>query len=118
MFEALRCIFVPYRPRAIEDRLLGLPAEEPALDDFGSKLTLATMSTHFAEVRPSPPPSPRKSDARAERGSYPGLSREAQIGLFCQSECFKVFLEVLSRTPHPDVSLIHCSVLEPIVGRF
>src|ERR1700738_1587655 len=49
MFEALRCIFVPSRPRAIEDRLLGLPAEEPALDDFGSKLTLATMSTHFAE---------------------------------------------------------------------
>jgi hypothetical protein len=49
MFEALRCIFVPYRPRAIEDRLLGLPAEEPALDDFGSKLTLARMSTHFAE---------------------------------------------------------------------
>jgi hypothetical protein len=91
MFEALRCIFVPYRPRAIEDRLLGLPAEEPALDDFGSKLTLARMSTHFAEGfahHLHPPP------ARAERGSYPGLSREAQIGLFCQS----------------DVSLMHCSV--------
>jgi hypothetical protein len=78
MFEALRCIFVPYRPGAIEDRLLGLPAEEPALDDFGSKLTLARMSTHFAEGfahHLHPPP------ARAERGCYPLAADGASISL-------------------------------------
>src|ERR1700730_5759478 len=73
MFEALRCIFVPYRPRAIEDRLLGLPAEEPALNDFGSKLTLARMSTHFAEgfAHHLHPP-PRKSGESELPGSQPG----------------------------------------------
>jgi hypothetical protein len=50
MFEALRCIFVPYRPRAIEDRLLGL---EPALDDFGSKLTRRRCQRILCSVRPS-----------------------------------------------------------------
>src|ERR1700730_3738382 len=53
----------------------------------------AAISTHFAEVRPSPPPSPQgrhKSGERELPRSQPG----AQIGRFCQSE----------------VSLIHCSV--------
>jgi hypothetical protein len=80
MFEALRCIFVPYRPRAIEDRLLGLPAEEPALDDFGSKLTLARMSTHFAEgfAHHLHPPPARATQERRE-GVTPGLSRERKL---------------------------------------
>jgi hypothetical protein len=81
MFEALRCIFVPYRPRAIEDRLLGLPAEEPALHDFGSKLTLARMSTHFAEgfahqLHP-PPQERRKSRERELPRSQPGKRKLA-----------------------------------------
>jgi hypothetical protein len=70
MFVALRCIFVPYRPRAIEARLLDLPAEEPARDDFGSKLTLATMSTHFAEGF-APPLDPLPASGTQERRELP-----------------------------------------------
>jgi hypothetical protein len=75
MFEALRCIFVPYRPRAIEDRLLGL---EPALDDFGSKHRLLAMDVNAfcGRVRPSTsilsPQERRKSRERELPRSQPG----------------------------------------------
>ena len=84
----------------LEDPLLGL---EPALNDFGSKLGRRYQRILRRFARHLHPLEGRRKSGERE------LPR-SQLGsahcLCCQSECFKVFLEVLSPTPHPYVSLI------------